>query len=177
MRWKYINGYGQKYRIYENGTVVSYSPRYLFDGDKKIISDYEPHVLKHHIDKKGYSTVGLYDDYGNKKTAKVHRLVAEAFLPNPNGKECVCHKDNNKQNNNVVNLYWGTNLENQRQAWEDGLHNHNKPVVQITDIGVIINTFSSGKEAERHTGISQANISACARGKRSKAGGYKWEFV
>lgn len=53
MRWKYIEGYGEKYRIYENGTVVSYSPRYLFDGDKERIADYEPHILNPWRDYKG----------------------------------------------------------------------------------------------------------------------------
>lgn len=177
MRWKYIDGYGEKYRIYENGTVVSYSPRYLFDGDKKIIADYEPHILNPWHERKGYLMVGLYDDNGKVKCEKVHRLVAKAFLPNPENKRCVCHKDNNKENNDVSNLYWGTDLENSRQAWRDGLIKTKKSVAQVDVNGNIIRIFDSVRGAERETGISQANISACATGKIKTSGGYVWQFM
>lgn len=49
-----------------------------------------------------------------------HRLVAEAYIPNPENKPCVCHKDNNRANNKVDNLYWGTHKENMHQAVLDG---------------------------------------------------------
>lgn len=177
MRWKYIEGYGEKYRIYENGTVVSYSPRYLFDGDKKRIADYEPHILNPWRDYKGYLRVGLYDEKGKVKSKSVHRIVAEAFLPNPEGKECVCHRDNNKENNAVENLYWGTNLENQRQAWADGLKESVKsPVVQITREGEWVKVFCTIKEAAEATGVNRSNISGCARGIRPTAGGYRWQY-
>lgn len=57
---------------------------------------------------------------GKKKNAKIHRLVAEAYLPNPENKPCVCHKDNNPRNNHVSNLYWGTYKENSEQMVRDG---------------------------------------------------------
>ena len=52
---------------------------------------------------------------GIRRLAKVHRLVALAYIPNPENKPCVCHKDNNPLNNNVDNLYWGTQAENMSQ--------------------------------------------------------------
>ena len=177
MRWKYIEGYGEKYRIYENGTVVSYSPRYLFDGDKKRIADYEPHILNPWRDKKGYLRVRLYGDDFKEKTCGVHRLVAQAFLPNPEKKRCVCHKDNNKENNDVNNLYWGTDRENQRQAWADGLKESVKaPMVQITREGEWVKVFCTIKEAAEATGVNRSNISGCARGIRPTAGGYRWQY-
>lgn len=52
---------------------------------------------------------------GIRRLAKVHRLVALAYIPNPENKPCVCHKDNNPLNNHVDNLYWGTQAENMSQ--------------------------------------------------------------
>lgn len=52
---------------------------------------------------------------GIRRLAKVHRLVALAYIPNPDNKPCVCHKDNNPLNNHVDNLYWGTQAENMSQ--------------------------------------------------------------
>jgi len=56
---------------------------------------------------------------GLKRLIKIHRLVALAYLPNPENKPCVCHKDNNPLNNHVDNLYWGTQLENLAQMRSD----------------------------------------------------------
>ena len=66
-----------------------------------------------------YRIVTLVNKDGPRKF-KVHRLVALAYIPNPNNKPCVCHKDNNPLNNRVSNLYWGTQKENQQQMSIDG---------------------------------------------------------
>lgn len=68
--------------------------------------------------KKGYLRVDLYDEYGKHKHFKVHRLVAEAFIPNPDGKPQVNHKDGNKHNNSVTNLEWVTDAENKEHRKE-----------------------------------------------------------
>lgn len=62
--------------------------------------------------KKGYLRVDLYDENGKRKHFKFHRLVAQAFIENPDGKPQVNHKDGNKQNNSVTNLEWVTDAEN-----------------------------------------------------------------
>lgn len=67
--------------------------------------------LKQHETKKGYMRVDLYKD-GFRKHYKVHRLVAQAFIKNPDGKSQVNHKDGNKKNNSVTNLEWVTDAEN-----------------------------------------------------------------
>lgn len=63
---------------------------------------------------------------GKKRMFKVHRLVALAYIPNPENKPCVCHKDNNRMNPYYKNLYWGTYKENNTQCLRDGRGNRSK---------------------------------------------------
>jgi hypothetical protein len=72
------------------------------------------------LDIGGYPVVGLYKD-GKGNQRKVHRLVALAFIPNPDNKPVVNHRDGNKQNNSVENLEWVTNRENTNHAYQNGL--------------------------------------------------------
>lgn len=78
--------------------------------------------LKPEETKKGYLRVDLYDENGKRKHYKVHRLVAQAFIENPDGKPQVNHKDGNKHNNSVTNLEWVTDAENKdhRKELADG---------------------------------------------------------
>jgi len=81
-------------------------------------------VLKPATDKKGYRRVGLIID-GRLVTRKVHRLIANAFIPNPQGKPQVNHIDGNKSNNHVGNLEWVTQSENKKHSFALGLENNN----------------------------------------------------
>ena len=65
------------------------------------------------------------------KSYSVSRLVALAYIPNPENKPCVCHKDNNSLNNNVDNLYWGTQAENMQQCIRDGRYSYNRTFGKI----------------------------------------------
>lgn len=77
-------------------------------------------IMRFSNHKKGYKILSLTFD-GNRKTYKVHRLVALAFIPNPENKPEVNHKDGNKSNNNLDNLEWSTTSENTKHAHENGL--------------------------------------------------------
>ena len=72
--------------------------------------------LRQEETEKGYLRVDLYDACGRRKHEKVHRLVAKAFIPNPEGKPHVNHIDGNKMNNSFTNLEWVTNEENAEKA-------------------------------------------------------------
>lgn len=71
------------------------------------------------ITKSGHLDIRLWIN-GVKTHTSIHRLVAEIYIPNPDNKPCVCHKDNNPRNNRVENLYWGTQAENSAQMVRDG---------------------------------------------------------
>lgn len=101
--WKDIKGFEGLYQVSNLGNV-----KRLRHGDYKCVQGYHvfPEKLKVlSFDKKGYLQVGLSKN--NKQTMRrVHRLVAEAFIPNPNEYPMINHKDENKTNNNVNNLEW-----------------------------------------------------------------------
>ena len=118
----------------------------------------------------GYLQVDLYKD-GHVKKFKVHRIVAKAFIQNPQGLETVNHKDEVKTNNVASNLEWMSRADNKR-------YSANKPV-QILDksTGELLATFPSTHEAERITGIDHSHISKCCNGKLKSTGGYIWRYA
>jgi len=107
MDWRtvYIDNRATKYYVSENGMIRSLVHNIL---------------LQPCLDTDEYPQVGIYID-GKRFNRKVHRLVAEAFIPNPDGKPEINHKDGNKLNNNVSNLEWCTNQENIDHAIRTGL--------------------------------------------------------
>jgi hypothetical protein len=91
--------FGGKYKVYEDGRIVSYIRK-------------EPKELIGKITNWGYRMVLLYDENSNRLYRTVHRIVAEAFLPNPYNLPEVNHKDGNKLNNHINNLEWCTTKHN-----------------------------------------------------------------
>ena len=84
---------------------------------------------------------------------EIHKLVAEAFIPNPTNKPCINHKDGNKINNHVDNLEWVTYSENQKHSWDNGL-NKGPTKLSAETILEIIHSSLSNKEAALHYNIS-----------------------
>jgi hypothetical protein len=125
-----------------------------------------------------------------RKCVLVHRLVAEAFIPNPENKRTVNHKDGNKLNNHVSNLEWMTHGENIRHLRDvlgfdfhqmnkdktGSLNWNSKKVNQYTLDGVFVSSYGSTTEAMRETGIDCSTIQKVCVGKRKSAGYYLWEY-
>jgi hypothetical protein len=113
------------------------------------------------------------------KNIRVHRIVAEAFIPNTCNKTQINHIDGNKTNNRVDNLEWCTCSENINHAYKTGL-SENKQKIRIKQFDQnynLINEFESLIEASQKTKIPISSISFCINGKRNQANGYIFERV
>lgn len=119
-KWKDINGYVGLYQISSNGRVKSIHPRGGNRNGKGKVRTGKEHYLTPSLSTTGYFKVCLVKNH-KKKDEKVHRLVATAFIPNPENKPNINHKDGNKTNNTVTNLEWCTQAENVKHAWSTGL--------------------------------------------------------
>ena len=114
----------------------------------------------------------------DKKHKTIHRLVAKAFIPNPDSLPCVNHKDENKLNNKVENLEWCTPLYNTNYGTGKARKGQKCWVAVIaTDEDGSERRFSSIREAEEKTGVNHSNIVACCRGRPRSAGCYKWRYA
>ena len=173
--WKAISGYEGLYEVSDMGRVKSLN--YNHTGTEKIL---KPQNNTH-----GYLLVDIYKD-GQKKASLVHRLVAAAFIPNPNNLDTVNHKDEVKTNNTVTNLEWMSQKDNinygtRNKRVSEARLNHQSfsKRVQMFDksTGELLATFPSTHEAERVTGIAQSHICACCNGKRKSSGGYVWKYA
>lgn len=136
---------------------------------------------------KGYLTVCLCKD-GVVRRFSVHRLVATAFIPNPENKQEVNHKNGVRTDNGVDNLEWVTHKENIVHSFvvlkrnvvgsRKGKFGKDCPgtnIIQQIKDGLVIGEFFGSAEAQRITGVNQGHIIDCCNGKRKTAGGFLWE--
>lgn len=150
---------------------------YIIYSNGEIYSEKTKRYLKQKTDKFGYKAVTLYKD-GKGKTIRVHRLVAEAFLPNPNNYNYVNHKDESRDNNNVDNLEWCTHEYNINYGTAQERLSEKKKVPVIAtkiDTGEEI-YYKSKKDAEKDGYKSPGMYKAC-KGINSRYKDCYWRYA
>jgi len=180
--WKDIKGYEGLYQISDKGNIKSI--------DRSVVR--ENHFIKLKgqlkqcsINNRGYYSTTLCKN-SHYQHFVIHKLVAIAFIPNPDNKEYINHKDGNKLNNSVDNLEWVTMSENNQHAYDIGLkigaatglfgalNPSSKPIYMLSKSGDIIKEFPGIHEAARELNLSATNICAAINGRSGSCGGYKW---
>lgn len=162
--WKPVVGYENLYEVSNFARVKS-----LKFGKERI--------LKPGTNRYGYLHVNLYKN-NKRKDFLVHRLVAEAFIPNPDNLPLVNHKDENPSNNFSTNLEWCTNEYNLNYgtAQQRKSHKLSKPVCQYTLDNELIKIWSSLTECKNKEGFNIGHIYECCRGIRKTHKGFKWSY-
>lgn len=173
--WKDIEGYEGLYQVSDQGRIKSmrYSTRYRCN----MVEGAKPHIIKPSPTANGYRSVTLYKGPGVRRKYLIHRLVAMAFVPNPNGFDSVNHKDEDKSNNCASNLEWCTIYYNNNYGTARLRTSYTKgsPIMQSTLEGIPIAIYASVGIAESVTGVDRHGIIDCCHGKIGASGGYLWK--
>ena len=184
--WKDIKGYEGFYQVSNMGRVKSLERIILnINGKKRIIKE---KILKHKNISSGYLAVILYKCCKG-KTMYIHRLVANAFIDNPNNYIDVNHIDGNKCNNFFSNLEWVTRSNNIKHAYNTGLRKahidkarqkaieeKSIPVLQFDKNNFLIAEYKSINQAVIKTNISFYYIKKCCDGNIIDDGNYIWRY-
>ena len=194
--WRDVKGYEGLYQVSNLGRIKSLERFIKTRKNKNGMNGYihkQESIRIPTKDYKGYLRLNLCKE-GKQKPFKVHRLVAQAFIPNPNNLPQVNHKDENKENNCITNLEWCTNeynhnygTRNKRVAEKQKGRKipfeqiKNKiAVLQINkDTNEVIRKYDSIKEAQICCGVKThySHIGACCKGERKTAYGFKWRYA
>ena len=185
--WRDVIGYEGLYQVSSQGRVKSVY-RKVFNPGLNVWRIQKERILKTVLDPKGYVRITLSKE-GKVKQYLLHRIVAKAFIPNPNMYPQINHKDENPENNSVDNLEWCTNLYNSNYG------NHcirvseaqSIPIIQFSLSGEFIREWPSAEEAARTLKAHAPNILRCCYGgffskernkwvNVKKASGFIWKF-
>lgn len=180
--WKDIEGYEGFYQVSNLGNVRS-----LNWGKQGYVRNL---YLKHHP--RGYRQVELVKN-GKRKMLTVHRLVAQAFIPNPDGLTSINHKDEDKTNNRVENLEWCDKRYNFWYSWDlhhtsrpmkkvrkrtnSSYSNHLNKVAQLNLDGTVVRIWDNIASIKRELSFNNWSITQCCKGNRATAYGFRWQFV
>lgn len=163
--WKDVVGWEGHYKVSSYGRVMSFHKK-------------KSHLLSNCVGTHGYCVVLLHDGKGQRKNERVHRLVAQAFISNPNNYPYINHKDEDKTNNRVENLEWCTAKYNTNYGTckeRIGLTN-GVSVLKYDLDGNLVYEYRTMSEVEREEGIDHANICMCCKGKISHCNNFIWIY-
>ena len=178
--WRACKGFEGFYEVSNEGRVRSLA---VYNAQRKKVYKRKMPVLKKiETTKDGYKRV-LLCHYGVHHHCSVHRLVAQAFIPNPDNLPCINHKDEQPSNNKVSNLEWCTHKYNSNygtlpQRISKRMSENHPTAMRVCQYdmdGNFIRSFKSQREAARSLGIRGENISRNIKGKYKHAGGYIWK--
>lgn len=145
--------------------IKNYEGQYAITSCGKVWSYKTKRFLKPAKNNDGYLHVHLCKG-GKSKDFKIHRLVAETYIPNPNNLEDVDHIDRNREHNYIKNLQWMTHADNVRKS--------SNIKVRCVETGEI---FDSITIAAKEKNVNRVNISKVCRGERKTCGDYHWEVI
>lgn len=177
--WKDIEQYKGLYQISNLGRIKALSKHVAYSNG--CVHYYPEKILKEFPHVEGYALINLTDAHKKQTSFRVHRLVADAFIPNTCNKPSINHINSIRNDNSVENIEWCTPKENTEHRMifgnkYSGLdHKSSKRVSQYSLDGTYIQDFENIDTATKQTGIF--NISACCRSIRSVAGGFKWRYA
>ena len=170
--WKDIEEYEGLYQVSNLGRVKSLN-RYIISSNGKTLF-YKEKILKLRKNKHGYLYVFLYKNTVQ-KFYTIHRLVANAFIENPNNYPCINHKDENKENNKVSNLEWCTYLYNNTYGTriERIIKSQFIPIYCLETN----KCYNSIKQASEELNLDRTNIVNALRGRQKQTKGYTFRYV
>ena len=183
--WKPVKGYEGIYEVSSTAKIRSVD---RFVKGKNNVRFIKGKNITPHLTNTGYYLCDLYK-YNRRKNYLLHRIVAEAFIPNPNGYNVVNHKDSIRTNCLPSNLEWcdmsynikysyNNNNRRGKMNYKKGKENKlSKPVIMKDLTGKFLRRFDSISCAERETGIHNSGIVACLKGKNKTSGGFLWEYA
>ena len=189
--WKPVRNYENLYEVSNLGRIRS--------KDRLITNQYDINtglynntriskgkILIGSIGKHGYRRICLVNELGDRHYESVHVLVAQAFIPNPENKPVVDHKNTRKLDNRANNLRWATYAENTKYARELGLWKNvtfnKKPVLNLTTGKQYESAIEAAKDVHKEIPTSKVetimkNIKACCYGKQKSAYKYQWKHL
>ena len=179
--WKDIQGYEGYYQISNMGRVKSVK-RIVWNNSRGCYVTVPERIMKGRKDKDGYLLAHLSKD-GKAKNYKIHRLVAVAFIGNPNNLPVINHKNEIKSDNRVSNLEWCSYSYNNsyndkgKKIGKKAAKKLGKPIFSIDRETGLIMWWESIAEAARQTGISKSSICDCCKGRRKSASNFYWYYA
>ena len=174
--WRDIEGYEGLFQISNEGRVKSLKRKITINRcNGAYIRTIEEKIIKPYKNGKGRLQVQLCKN-GIREFPLLHRLVANAFVPNPNNYDVVHHIDHNPQNNKVENLMWMTKEEHDKLHRIEQAAKTSRMVYQYTLNDILVKIWNSTKECGRN-GFYQSAVAACCRGEYKQYKGFRWSYV